>query len=211
MDIEPLVNLTSRAIATQVSGKSTDEIRETFYNANCDIHSSQFATRYRLQKRIRNKANKDEAPPAIEASTVEGGRNEEHYWPPDDRSVEDILTFINSNTPSSRGQKKKRQKAKKEQSQAQAQVQQPLQAQQPSTQDSQEADIFSEGRDIIQLFWYSAELFQEEERAIDPDFKAKVDKEVEEWRQKLEQISKQYQGPKVKLPTDIYLSSIGVQ
>jgi hypothetical protein len=55
MDIEPLVNLTSRAIATQVSGKSTDEIRETFYNASCEAHSSQFATRYRLQKRIRNK------------------------------------------------------------------------------------------------------------------------------------------------------------
>lgn len=55
MDIEPLVNLTSRAIATQVSGKSTDEIRETFYNASCDAHSSQFATRYRLQKRMRNK------------------------------------------------------------------------------------------------------------------------------------------------------------
>lgn len=71
MDIEPLVNLTSRAIATQVSGKSTDEIRETFYNANCDVHSSQFATRYRLQKRIRNK-NKDETPPAADNAGVEG-------------------------------------------------------------------------------------------------------------------------------------------
>lgn len=39
LDIKSLVNLTSRAIATQVSGKSTEEIRETLYNVGTDIYS----------------------------------------------------------------------------------------------------------------------------------------------------------------------------
>jgi hypothetical protein len=39
LDIKSLVNLTSRAIATQVSGKTTEELRETLYSIGADIYS----------------------------------------------------------------------------------------------------------------------------------------------------------------------------
>jgi len=64
-----------------------------------------------------------------------------------------------------------------------------------------EDDPFSEGNFYIVSKANPEELFLEEERMIDPDFKAKVDREVEEWRAKLEQINMQCQGlPKIKLP-----------
>jgi len=64
LDIKPLVNLTSRAIATQISGKTSEEIRETFCNINYEVYApvfaSSLATRCRLQRKIiRKKQEKD--------------------------------------------------------------------------------------------------------------------------------------------------------
>jgi hypothetical protein len=142
----------------------------------------------------------------------------------DDRTVEELLSFINGET-STKSQKKKRQR-RKEQPQTQSQQPQPKQTQphqqtQPqqtepeeqgkvqSPRDSTEI-LFSEGHTLSSPPLILLELFEEEERTIDPNFKAQVDREVEEWRLKLEQISVQYQGPKVKLP-DFYVASIGVK
>jgi hypothetical protein len=72
LDIKPLVNLTSRAIATQISGKTSEEIRETFCNINYEVYAPVFgtpsaltnsdfflatslATRCRLQRKINQK------------------------------------------------------------------------------------------------------------------------------------------------------------
>jgi len=196
MDIEPLVNLTSRAIASQVSGKSSDEIRETFYNANYDIYNSQLSTRYRLQKRIRSKNMQKEG-------NSHGNHN---YLKGDDRSVEELLSFINSTGPAT-SQKKRRAKKK---DLPQPQKQQPKPALESSTPGG---DAFRGcGEQLLEPF--SEEMFQEEERMIDPDFKAMVDREVEEWRAKLEQIALQYkdaQRIKVSLPSDSFMSVIGVK
>jgi len=129
--------------------------------------------RYRLQQRIRNKPVKD--------SQKEDGQA--NCAVKDERTVEELLSFINSDNNAARTQKKKRQNKRRDQT--------PMQKQDQilSTSSVLEEDPFSE------------ELFLEEERMIDPDFKAKVDREVEEWRAKLEQINMQCQGlPKIKLP-----------
>jgi len=98
LDIKPLVNLTSRAIATQVSGKSSDEIRETFhYNINSDLYSPHFAARYRLQKKVNRKKQESQ-------STVTPKE--------DDRSVDELLSFINT-SKSGQKQKNKKKKASK--------------------------------------------------------------------------------------------------
>lgn len=65
------MNLTSRAIATQISGKTSEEIRETFCNINYEVYAPVFgkndtkhyliqlatslATRCRLQRKINQK------------------------------------------------------------------------------------------------------------------------------------------------------------
>jgi len=192
MDIEALVNLTSRAIATQVSGKSTDEIRETFCNANCDAHSSHLTMRHRLQKRIRSKNMQKEG----------NARGTHNYLKGDDRSVEELLSFINSTGPAT-SQKKRRPKKKEAQRQEAKQLE--------AAPDDGDA-MRSCSEQVFEPF--SEEMFQEEERMIDPDFKAMVDREVEEWRMKLEQIALQYkdaQRIKVSLPSDSFMSVIGVK
>ena len=42
LDIKPLVNLTSRAIATQISGKTSEEIRDSFSNINYEAYAPMF-------------------------------------------------------------------------------------------------------------------------------------------------------------------------
>jgi len=185
LDIEPLVNLTSRAIATQVSGKSTNEIRETFC-ISCEMHSSHFATRYRLQQRIRNKTGNTRENTASTCVHVK-----------DDRSVEELLTFINNgdNNPIEDNQTRQKKKRQKKRDPA------AISAQSPKNNELEKP----EG----DLDPFSEELFLEEERAIDPDLKAQVDREVEEWRMKLEEIHMQYQGlPKLKIGAEV-VSSFG--
>ena len=65
MDIKPLVNLTSRAIAKQISGKSPEEIRKTFSSLNPENEPSNnsFNTsslRHRLQQKISLKKKQEE-------------------------------------------------------------------------------------------------------------------------------------------------------
>lgn len=55
LDIKPLVNLTSRAIASQISTKTSEELRETFSNVNCDLYVPMFATRCRLHRKMAQK------------------------------------------------------------------------------------------------------------------------------------------------------------
>jgi len=87
LDIKPLVNLTSRAIATQISGKTSEEIRETFCNINYEVYApvfaSSLATRCRLQRKYNRKKQEDRDPKLNGSS--QGN---------DNRSVDELLEFI---------------------------------------------------------------------------------------------------------------------
>jgi len=113
LDIKPLVNLTSRAIATQISGKSPDEIQETFCNINYEVYApvfaSSLATRCRLQRKY-NKKKQEKDQKMLTAPQTD-----------DSRSLDDLLSFINDDQPttkkkSNKKKKKKGQKAEKENS-----------------------------------------------------------------------------------------------
>eukprot|EP01116_Phalansterium_solitarium_P015142 TRINITY_DN332_c0_g2_i1.p1 TRINITY_DN332_c0_g2~~TRINITY_DN332_c0_g2_i1.p1 ORF type:complete len:443 (-),score=97.40 TRINITY_DN332_c0_g2_i1:19-1347(-) len=95
LDIKPLVNLTSRAIATQISGKTSEEIRETFCNINYEqyapVFASSLATRCRLQRKITAGKKKDGDEPRLADAR-----------PDDERSVEDLLSFIDGGSGSAR-------------------------------------------------------------------------------------------------------------
>jgi len=234
LDIKPLVNLTSRAIATQVSGKSTEEIRETFYNINADLYSSHFSPRYRLQKKVNRK--KQELPKAP-------------LQPQEDcRDVDELLSFINngSTTPQKSQKQKERKKRKRErrrEKERELRKQNSEDSDREKTRhvtdddeeeeeeykrngvvlksqhhDKRKNDSRQASREFLERFTETdprseefEEIFAREDEFLDPEFKARVDREVEEWRKKLEKINnKSNQGPKIKLPiaNEIFMAKV---
>lgn len=93
LDIKPLVNLTSKAIATHISGKTSEEIRETFCNINYELcpplFASSLATRCRLQRKYNTRKKQQEKE---ERKNI---TNQER----DSRSVEELLSFIENDQP----------------------------------------------------------------------------------------------------------------
>lgn len=89
-----------------MSGKTSDEIRDSFPHGGNDLYSPTFATRHRLQKKMNRRKGGGEvvaAPPKgnVLIVTVTDPMLE------DDRSVDDLLNFINS------GPKRKNKKQNK--------------------------------------------------------------------------------------------------
>jgi len=105
LDIKPLVNLTSRAIATQISGKTSEEIRETFCNINYEVYAPVFASSLAVRCRLQRKINRKKQEEEKERLPSEGTD--------DSRSVDDLLQFIDNSKKNKPNEKKKAKKAKK--------------------------------------------------------------------------------------------------
>lgn len=145
----------------------------------------------------------------------------------DDRSVDDLLSFINSNQPQKKKKKNQANKKNDEQQETERKVESksppPLAPPQQDNEDDEPEIVvqpqikpavrfnnaqFNNAKPRIQtqidreqseLFLTRLiemdphsnefqEMFEEEEKSIDPEFKAMVDREVEEWQKKLDQI-----------------------
>ncbi|KNC79133.1 hypothetical protein SARC_08460 [Sphaeroforma arctica JP610] len=118
LDIKPLVNLTSRIIASKISGKSTEELRETFADLSVDgdgldFDVSSVSTRLRLQRKL-----------ASQKRTPENGDTQatDRVTEEDPRTVDEILKYIDgadaddkSNTKGASEAKRLKRKKKREQ------------------------------------------------------------------------------------------------
>jgi len=218
LDIKPLVNLTSRAIATQISGKTSEEIRETFCNINYEVYAPVFATSLATRCRLQRKFNKKKQQENFNSNSDGASKD-------DSRSVDELLSFIedgpkkkvnNNNNPtpnpSKKNKKKKKKDAKSEESRNGSESPEPednkdnngLGTSQdndlsptPSTEDEEE-ELESNNSAVLEQ---SSGMEEEEEEDVDPEMQAAVDKEVEEFRQRLESMNTNTQNSrKLQLP-----------
>jgi len=228
LDIKPLVNLTSRAIATQISGKTSEEIRETFCNINYEVYApvfaSSLATRCRLQRKFNRKKQTQDKDQKMLTSSKD-----------DNRSVDELLEFIGEESknnrsltpplpfalpatiPSKKKTKKSKKKDKKKRMDDEEKKEEELEKDDlddtekerllhhllgKSTSNSssnEEDDDFDEEIDSKED---EEELIMDEEGDdLDPEVKAALDKEVEEFRLRLESANSQTRtAPKIPLP-----------
>jgi len=228
LDIRPLVNLTSRAIATQISASS-------------------LAMRCRLQRKMHRRKQEEKEQKMIS------------YAPPakenDERSVEDLLSFINED--SNKKPKKKSKKKKKKNKDADAPPnpnsavsEESISNSTTSLPDSNDESISNStitlpdsNDESSSTFTSSAEFIennvlppennesseitlpeseiheafdfpfpeleetQSTEEEIDPEMKDALDREIEEFRQRLESINQQHRdSPKIQLPLSVVSS-----
>ncbi|XP_057817951.1 SKP1-like protein 21 isoform X1 [Cryptomeria japonica] len=122
LQMKPLVDLTSRALARMIEGKTPEEIRETFHLPDDlteeeklePLKNTTDDPRIRLLNRLYARKRK-ELKEKAKLKNIEA--EEEHA---DERSVEDLLLFINGSDGDSKGSKggkgkKKKNRKKKEQ------------------------------------------------------------------------------------------------
>eukprot|EP00029_Vermamoeba_vermiformis_P007982 TRINITY_DN3607_c0_g1_i1.p1 TRINITY_DN3607_c0_g1~~TRINITY_DN3607_c0_g1_i1.p1 ORF type:complete len:429 (+),score=66.03 TRINITY_DN3607_c0_g1_i1:119-1405(+) len=273
LDIKSLVNLTSKAIATHVSGKSREEIRESIIN-NSDWFSGVLGVRYRLHRKIVKK--KEELP------QLEGGKEVAPQQPAEDnRSLDELLEFIgespagNKSAPSKKSSKKKKNKNKKDKTKSDDQLRGSTDSQSASessppssiklnnsgsispTQKALAKEATEQAKDRSKTKFKRLELLQrsggsdlsmsrdsaldsahsidsansarsshlkesrsamsagdsddskmaeasdlelEDDEELDPEQLAALDKEVEEFRQRLEAMNREVRGPKLRVP-----------
>ncbi|DBB06739.1 TPA: hypothetical protein ACH3X3_009409 [Trebouxia sp. C0006] len=123
LDMKPLVDLTSRALARMIEGKSAEEIRETFHLPDDlteeeklePVKNATADPRIRLLNRLYAKKRKELAHKKAEEVAAEARARQEAQAPSDDRKLEDLLSFIGAEPPGAKSkgkQKKKRSKKK---------------------------------------------------------------------------------------------------
>jgi len=231
LDIKPLVNLTSRAIATQISGKTSEEIRETFCNINYEVYApvfaSSLATRCRLQRKYNRKKQTQDKDQKMLTSSKED----------DNRSVDELLEFIGEDPKNGRAitpplplltntsipiptKKKANKKAKKKKKGPKAdddleKKEENLKqddvglgkstSNSSSSKDEEDEDdlYYLDKDDVLEEGLEEGVQFSEEEEGddLDPEMRAALDKEVEDFRQRLESINSQTRtAPKIPLP-----------
>eukprot|EP01103_Thecamoeba_quadrilineata_P003293 TRINITY_DN13084_c0_g1_i1.p1 TRINITY_DN13084_c0_g1~~TRINITY_DN13084_c0_g1_i1.p1 ORF type:complete len:320 (+),score=56.72 TRINITY_DN13084_c0_g1_i1:1-960(+) len=189
LDIKSLVLLTSRAIATQISGKSSEEIRESFSCSNYDY--SPLISRYRIHRKINRKSQ--DYRKCDEKSTIE-----------DDRPLDELLSFINgdSETRLAKNKKKNKKKEKKKD------MQRLSKSQEINFSDERELQI-QRSHSTEHIYNSSSCSMSIADDELDPEMIAVIDKEVEDFRQRLETMNKQSLSmPKMTLPiaTELLMS-----
>jgi len=205
LDIKSLVNLTSKAIATQISAKPSTEIQETFCNLNCDVYAPVFATRCRLQRKFISKQKKLED---TKEATKESTRD-------DDRSLEELLEFIGDSengkkikkkTKKTRAKKKRHEKEKdktintpdspptelSDTAQRELEIQRDILFKKISS--TLNGIFVSYTDEEIELLFGDESLSDDE---IDPHTKAALDREVDDFRDRLDRIHRETTGPRI--------------
>ncbi|KAK7374290.1 hypothetical protein VNO80_07718 [Phaseolus coccineus] len=199
LQLKPLVDLTSRALARIIEGKSPEEIREIFHLPDDlteeeklePLKNTTDDPRIRLLNRLYAKKRKElkerERLKSVEAE-------EEHV---DKRSVDDLLSFINGNDEDPKGIKtsknKKKNRRKKEQHQKSSSLTEASKVTKKEVNGqnirhpNSEADIIAETS-----ISHTEDVFAHKEfddgdidDGIDPALKEKIDREVEDFARRL--------------------------
>ncbi|XP_076913384.1 SKP1-like protein 20 [Bidens hawaiensis] len=185
LQVRPLVDLTSCAIARMISGKTAEEIRETFHIADDltveeKLEPIKFKTddsRVRLLNRLYARKRK-------QLKAREKSKNVEvEEEPVEDRSVDDLLSFINSGDEDSKGVKpaknKKRNRRRKHHRQDPS----------PNTENKNKYKIEDARNQIIcsELLGY-ASAESDFDDGLDPALREQLDREVEDFAQRLNSV-----------------------
>eukprot|EP01119_Soliformovum_irregulare_P025730 TRINITY_DN9609_c0_g1_i2.p1 TRINITY_DN9609_c0_g1~~TRINITY_DN9609_c0_g1_i2.p1 ORF type:complete len:353 (-),score=95.78 TRINITY_DN9609_c0_g1_i2:122-1180(-) len=218
LDIKTLVNLTSRAIASQIAGKTSEEIQETFCNINYEtyapVFASSLAARCRLQRKFKKKqiAEKDQ-------KLIAPSRED------DNRSVDELLEFLGESTEKSKNKKRSKKKEKRKDEEIFENPPQlenstlnlnssSLSTSTPSMEDMDSLDSNSSKEDDDEVEVEDFNLnsgSSDEDDDLDPEMKAALDKEVEEFRQRLETMHSESRNlQKIPLPVSAasFVSSV---
>ncbi|KAL2330294.1 hypothetical protein Fmac_017875 [Flemingia macrophylla] len=207
LQLKPLVDLTSRALARIIEGKSPEEIREIFHlpddltevsgaceNSEEKLEPLKNATddpRIRLLNRLYAKKRRE----LKERERLKNVEAEEEHA--DERSVDDLLSFINGNGEDPKGIKtsknKKKNRRKKEQHQKSTSLKEASEVNkkeingQNIRHQSAEVDRIAETSNS-----HAEDLFAQKEfddgdidDGIDPALKEKIDREVADFARRL--------------------------
>ncbi|BBN04591.1 S-phase kinase-associated protein 1 [Marchantia polymorpha subsp. ruderalis] len=214
LDMNPLVDLACRALARMIEGMTPEEMRETFHlpddlTEEEKLEPVKITTddpRIRLLNQLyarkrralqEKKRRKDEGASAGQSSAADDGHR-------DERSVDDLLSFIDGSGRDGKGNrrgksKKKRNRRKKEQAKDPNVVEIPENRTQSthsasdtrqSAHDSREgqgAKVIGETEIATDggLGYDSAEFDDDEDDGLDPEMKEKLDREVEDFARRL--------------------------
>ncbi|CAM6102221.1 unnamed protein product [Calypogeia fissa] len=215
LDMNPLVDLACRALARMIEGMTPEEMRETFHlpddlTEEEKLEPVKITTddpRIRLLNQLyarkrralqEKKRRKDEVASVGQSSSAEDGHK-------DDRSVDDLLSFIDGSGQDGKAtrrtkSKKKRNRKKKEQAKDSSLAESSPENRTQSThstdeirqstddfRDRQEAKVIGEAEIATDGgFGYdSAELDDEDDDGLDPEMKERLDREVEDFARRL--------------------------
>ncbi|MFS8013612.1 putative S-phase kinase-associated protein [Helianthus anomalus] len=198
LQLRPLVDLTSCAIARMISGKTAEEIRETFHIADdlteeeklepikikTDDSRVRLLNRLYARKRKQLKAREKSKDVEVEEERVE------------DRSVDDLLSFINSGDEDSKGVKpaknKKRNRRKKnlrKDPSPNIEKKNPSYKEMDSLSSSHNSEIEDLPNQSISLkFLGYVSTESDFDDGLDPALKEQLDREVEDFAQRLNSV-----------------------
>ncbi|KAL2635732.1 hypothetical protein R1flu_007211 [Riccia fluitans] len=214
LDMNPLVDLACRALARMIEGMTPEEMRETFHlpddlTEEEKLEPVKITTddpRIRLLNQLyarkrralqEKKRRKDEGASVSQSSAADDGHR-------DERSVDDLLSFIDGSGRDGKGSrrgksKKKRNRRKKEPAKDPNLVEIPENRTQSShstndTRQSVDDSREGQGAKVIgdtelvaegTLGYDSAEFDDDEDDGLDPEMKEKLDREVEDFARRL--------------------------
>ncbi|XP_061360050.1 SKP1-like protein 21 isoform X2 [Gastrolobium bilobum] len=199
LQLKPLVDLTSRALARIIEGKSPEEIREIFHLPDDlteeeklePLKNTTDDPRIRLLNRLYAKKRKElKERERLKNVEVEG----EHV---DERSVDDLLSFINGNDEDPKGSKTSKNKKKNRRKKEQQKSSSLKEASELNKKDldghntrhrSAEADGIAEtSNSYTEDDTFSHKEFDDGDLddEIDPALKEKIDREVEDFARRL--------------------------
>ncbi|XP_047169368.1 SKP1-like protein 21 isoform X2 [Vigna umbellata] len=201
LQLKPLVDLTSRALARIIEGKTPEEIRDIFHLPDDLTEEEKLEPlrnitadpRIRLLNRLYAKKRKE----LKERERLKNVEVEEEHV--DDRSVDDLLSFINGNDGDPKGvktskNKKKNRRKKEQQKNSSLKEASELNKKEVNGHDirhqSSEAEIISE---TSYLHYAEDDAFTSKpefddgdiDDEIDPALKEKIDREVEDFARRL--------------------------
>ncbi|XP_010508090.1 PREDICTED: SKP1-like protein 20 isoform X2 [Camelina sativa] len=187
LQLKPLVDLTSRALARIIEGKTPEEIREIFHLPDDlteeeklePLKNTMDDPRIRLLNRLYAKKRKE----LKERERLKNVEVEEHV---DERSVDDLLSFINSRDPKVVKKKKKKKKKIVSSNDIHDKESHDLHSKQQCVEETgssmREVPNLPSAEDDISTPKASSE---DEDDEIDPAMREMLDREVEDFAQRL--------------------------
>ncbi|XP_078440283.1 SKP1-like protein 21 [Wolffia australiana] len=199
LQLRPLVDLTSRALARMIEGKTPEEIRETFHLPDDlteeeklePLRNTTDDLRIRLLNRLYAKKRKElkERQKLKDTEEVYERRSEESV---DERSVDDLLSFINGDNEDSKGSRASKHKKKNRRKKVQLKSSS-VYSSKDHTQDmadvcaSDNADENPESSRQATINDYGEDEFGHDDvdDGLDPAMKEELDREVEDFARRL--------------------------
>ncbi|XP_020577211.1 SKP1-like protein 21 isoform X2 [Phalaenopsis equestris] len=189
LQLKPLVDLTSRALARMIEGKTPEEIRETFHLPNDLTEEEKLEPlknmtddpRIRLLNRLYARKRKE----LKERQKVKNLEVEEKK---DDRSVDELLSFINGDADSKDGRasRKKKNKRRNDLMKDSSDNEQEKESKEEATKaGSSSPSQISRLQDQVEDAFDSRAMIDDGDDGLDPLMKEELDREVEDFARRL--------------------------